>query len=315
MTGKFNRTEIGLVAAAIVFLLLKFVLPDWMINVATPSLARGLVVLGCLILWRTGLVSFGQALFFGTGAYTVGLLRVYAGVTDIFLLTVLAILFSGGLALLLGLLICRYREIFFAMLCLAFSMIFYGVLVKSEVLGSTDGFNVIGLTLFGMPLKGAGLQTVVYFLVVLLACAMALLVNRYLSSTMGQLTSAIRDNEIRVEYLGISVNRTIHFKFVIAGALAGAGGAITAFTIGHIDPEAMTYWPVSGEFVFVTILSGTGNVAAPFLGSIIFEVLRTYAFVYVPHYWQMAMGIVLLLTILFLPGGIWSLLNRIRKRG
>lgn len=315
MTGKFSRTEIGLVAAAIVLLLLKLVLPDWMITIATPSLARGLVVLGCLILWRTGLVSFGQALYFGVGAYTVGLLRVYAGVTDIFLLTVLSILFSGGLAYVLGLLICRYREIFFAMLCLAFSMILYGSLVKSEALGSTDGFNVIGLSLFGIPLAGQELQTVVYIWVVLLALVLALLVNRYLSSTMGQLTSAIRDNEIRVEYLGISVNRTINFKFVIAGALSGAGGAVTAFTIGHIDPEAMTYWLVSGEFVFVTIFSGTGNVAAPFLGSIIFEVLRTIFIDNFPHYWQMAMGTVLLLTILFLPGGIWSLYTRFRKRG
>ena len=311
MIGKLTRTDIGLIGALILLLGLKLVLPDWLISVATVSLARGLVVLGLLILWRTGLISFGQALFFGIGGYTVGLLRIYAGMTDMILLTLLATFFSGLAAYVLGLLISRYREIFFAMLCLAFSMILYGVLVKSEPLGSSDGFNVIGLTMFGVKLAAQSLQTAVYILISVLACGMSILVNRYLSSTMGQLTTAIRDNEIRVEYLGVSVNNAINVKFVIAGALAGMGGAVTAFAVGHIDPEAMVYWPISGEMVFVTILSGTGNVAAPFLGSIIFELLRTYAFDYIPQYWQFAMGSVLLITILFLPNGLWSLIDRL----
>ena len=314
MIGKLNRTEIGLIVALIVFLLLKLVLPDWLISIATVSLARGLVVLGLMILWRTGLISFGQALFFGIGGYTVGLLRIYAGMTDMILLTLLATFFAGLTAFVLGLLISRYREIFFAMLCLAFSMILYGVLVKSEVLGSSDGFNVIGLTLFGMELGAEVKQTVTYILICVLACVMGIVVNRYLSSTVGQMTTAVRDNEIRVEYLGVSANNTVNVKFVIAGALAGMGGAVTAFAVGHVDPEAMVYWPISGEIVFVTILSGTANVAAPFLGSIIFELLRTYAFDYIPHYWQFAMGSVLLLTILFVPGGLWSIIQRFQRR-
>ena len=309
MKGLLTRTDMGLIGALVFLLAMKLVLPDWLISVATISLARGLVVLGLLILWRTGLISFGQALFFGIGGYTVGLLRVYAGVTDMILLTFLATFFSGLAAFLLGLLISRYREIFFAMLCLAFSMILYGVLVKSQTLGSSDGFNVHGLTMFGFEMAGQTLQTAVYIFISVLACAMGILVNRYLSSTMGQLTTAIRDNEIRVEYLGVSANKAVNVKFVIAGALAGMGGAVTAFAVGHVDPESMVYWLISGEIVFVTILSGTGSVAAPFLGSLIFEGLRTIAFDYIPHYWQFAMGSVLLIIILFLPGGLWSLVE------
>ncbi len=315
MRGMLSKTEIGLLVALAVFLLAKLILPEWAVTLGTVALARGLVVLGLLILWRTGLISFGQALFFGTGGYTVGLLRVYGGLTDIFVLTLLAFLFSGLLAYLLGLLISRYREIFFAMLCLAFSMMIYGVLVKTEVLGSTDGFNVVGLTLFGFPVEGNTLQTVNYIFMCLLACATGILVNRYLSSTMGHLSPAIRDNEIRVEYLGVSVQRTINVKFVIAGALAGGGGAITAIAVGHVDPDAMVYWLISGEFVFVTIFAGTGSVAAPFLGSVIFELLRTYAFEYMPLLWQLTMGSVLLIVIVFLPNGLWSLVQRVRAKG
>lgn len=315
MRGMLSKTEIGLFVALAVLLLAKLILPEWAVTLGTVALARGLVVLGLLILWRTGLISFGQALFFGTGGYTVGLLRVYGGLTDIFVLTLLAFLFAGLLAYLLGLLISRYREIFFAMLCLAFSMMLYGVLVKTEVLGSTDGFNVVGLTLFGFPLEGNTLQTVNYIWMCLLACAMGILVNRYLSSTMGHLSPAIRDNEIRVEYLGVSVQRTINVKFVIAGALAGGGGAITAIAVGHVDPDAMVYWLISGEFVFVTIFAGTGSVAAPFLGSVIFELLRTYAFEYMPLLWQLTMGSVLLIVIVFLPNGLWSLVQRGPRKG
>ena len=310
MSGIFNRTEIGLLLALVVFLLSQFALPDWAIFIGTISLARGLVVLGLMILWRTGLISFGQALFFGTGGYTVGLLRINTGLSDIILLTVLAILSSGLLAYLLGLLISRYREIFFAMLCLAFSMMLYGLLVNNEKLGGTDGFNVFGLTIFGIPVQGETLQSVNFVWICVLACVLGIGVNRYLSSTMGNLSAAIRDNEIRVEYLGVSVKRTINVKFVIAGALAGAGGAVTTMAVGHVDPDAMVYWLVSGEFVFVTILAGTGSVAAPFLGSILFELLRTYAFQYLPLVWQLTMGGVLLITILFLPNGLWSLVQR-----
>lgn len=315
MRGILSKTEIGLFVALAVLLLAKLILPEWAVTLGTVALARGLVVLGLMILWRTGLISFGQALFFGTGGYTVGLLRVYGGLTDIFVLTLLAFVIAGLLAYLLGLLISRYREIFFAMLCLAFSMMLYGVLVKTEVLGSTDGFNVVGLTLFGFPVEGNTLQTVNYIFMCLLACAMGILVNRYLSSTMGHLSPAIRDNEIRVEYLGVSVQRTINVKFVIAGALAGGGGAITAIAVGHVDPDAMVYWLISGEFVFVTIFAGTGSVAAPFLGSVIFELLRTYAFEYMPLLWQLTMGSVLLIVIVFLPNGLWSLVQRGPTKG
>jgi branched-chain amino acid transport system permease protein len=148
---------------------------------------------------------------------------------------------------------------------------------------------------------------------VALAALGAFLTHRYLASPLGALTTAIRDNEIRVEYLGYSVKRAIHASYVIAAALAGAGGALVALAVGHIDPDS-TYWTTSGEFVFVTILSGAGSVLAPFIGSALFEVLRTYATDVAPYSWQMVLGVCLLLLILFLPDGVWSLFRRRRRR-
>ena len=198
------------------------------------------------------------------------------------------------------------------MLSLAFSMILYGTLVKSETLGSTDGFTVLTPHFAGWAPPAATATYALLLLTLAVGAAGAFCVERYLASPMGHLTTAIRDNEIRVEYLGFSVRRAIHVKYLIAAALSGAGGALVALAVGHIDPD-MTYWTTSGEFVFIAILAGSGSVLAPFLGAAIFEVLRTYATDYAPYSWQMVLGISLLLLISFLPNGVWSLFRLRRK--
>jgi branched-chain amino acid transport system permease protein len=284
-------------------------LPQWLLFILTIACAQGLVVLGLNLLIRAGLVSFGQALFYCVGAYAAGGLARAFGISDIFVQMAAGIASAAIVAFLLGFLLARYRGIFFGLLSLALSMIFYGLIVKSETLGSTDGFNVAKATLFGMR-PGEG--WVRYSVLVAAACvalAAALLTHRYLKTPLGALAPAIKDNEIRVEYMGASVRYAIHVNYVIAAALAGAGGALAASTVGHIDPE-MSYWTTSGEFVFIAILSGTGSVVAPFLGALIFGAIRTMAYDLSPNTWQMSMGVVLLTAIVFLPDGLWSLFTR-----
>ena len=131
------------------------------------------------------------------------------------------------------------------------------------------------------------------------------------------MTTAIQDNEIRVEYLGYSVEKAIHIKYVISACLAGGAGGLMAASLGQVDPDSMVLWSVSGELVFVTIMSGLGNILAPFIGAVIFEFIRTYAFEWAPQAWQMIIGGTLLAIIFFSPGGLWSLfqkLNFLRKK-
>ncbi len=284
------------------------VLPAWVVNNLMFGLARGAAVLGLLVLWRTGLMSFGHALYFGLGAYAVAMSEQWMGVTDFALRIVIAMLAATLVGFLLGFILRRYRDIFFAMLSLAFSMVLYGILVKTEALGSTDGFSVSQTTFLGwLPEDKLAL-----FMAISLVCLLlAVLVQVYLKSTLGRLTTAIKDNEIRVEYLGFSVARAIHVKYVISAALAGAAGGMMAMALGQVDPDSMVYWTVSGELVFITIMAGPGSVLAPFIGAILFEFLRTYAFEIAPHAWQLIVGATLLLIIFFLPGGVWSLLERI----
>src|SRR5262249_8326091 len=134
----------------------------------------------------------------------------------------------------------------------------------------------------------------------------AMLVHRYLQTPLGRLAPAIKDNEIRVEYMGASARRAVHVKYVIpgslpgvGGALAGVGGALAATAVGHIDPE-MAYWTTSGEFIFIAILAGTGNVIAPFVGALIYGAIHTLAYDLSPNTWQLSLGAALLLLIVFL---------------
>ena len=288
-----------------------FILPDWMQNNFMYGLSRGLAILGLMLLWRTNLVSFGHALYYGFGAYAVALCQKYFGITDILLRFTIAVIAAGMLGFCLGFILRRYREIFFAMLSLAFSMVLYGLLAKAEFLGSTDGMSISPSTLFGMELT----RQYLFFLITFFVICAAVSIQAYLRSTLGHLTTAIQDNEIRVEFLGFSVQKAIHIKYVISACLAGGAGGLMAASLGQVDPDSMVNWNVSGELVFITIMSGSGNILAPFIGAILFEFIRTYAFEWAPQAWQAIVGGTLLAIIFFFPGGIWSVIEKVFNYG
>lgn len=304
-----DRTSALILAALVAVLAIGVALPHWAAFLVTIGLAKGLLVLGLLPMMRTGLVSFGQALYYCLGAYAGGSLGMAFGVTDLLLMMIAGGVASGLLAVLLGVLVARYRGIFFGLLSLALSMILYGLLVKTESLGSSDGFNVAPFTLFGAR-PGAEEVRYVMLAVTAIVCAVAALgLHRFLGTPLGMLGPAIRDNEIRVEYMGGSARYAIHVIYVIGAVLAGVSGALVGAAVGHIDPE-MAYWTQSGEFVFIAILAGTGSVLAPFLGAVIFGAIHSFAFDFSPNTWQMVLGTALLLIIVFLPNGLWSLFGR-----
>ena len=310
---RLDKSLIWMFAALCAILAVSPWLPQWILFIVTLAGANGLVVLGLMLFMRLGLVSFGQALFFCAGAYTTGMLSLLLKVSDLFILMIASAIVSGLLAYLLGFLLAKYRAIFFGLLSLAFSMILSGVLVKRETLVSTDGFSISGLKLFGWMPEPTQMKIVLLGVTFLAVVVALLFVNMVLKSPRGLLLTAIRDNEIRAEYMGASARSTIHLIYVIAGILSGVGGSIAAMVSGHIDPN-MTFWTSSGEFVFIAILGGIGSVIAPFVGALIFGVIQTVAYGYSPNTWQMTIGICLIIVILLLPDGLWSLVAKLRKK-
>jgi ABC-type branched-subunit amino acid transport system permease subunit len=311
MANALRSTPTIATVAFVIMLAAGAAIPAHWLTILLFSLARALVVLGLLVLFRAGLVSFGQALYFALGAYVVGLVGLRFGISDALVRVLAGGLAAGILSVVLGFLLRRYRAIFFAMLSLAFSMILYGLLVRSEALGSTDGFSVGRISYFGwQPGVGAD-RYVLFVLVCLFAWVSCLLVHAYLNSSYGRLAEGIHDNEVRVEYLGISSAQVIHIKYVLAATLAGVSGGLLALVIGHVDPN-MANWTNSGEMVFVLILSGAGSIFAPFIGSFVFELIHSIAMHYSPQAWRIILGTSLLAVIMFVPGGLWSLIERRR---
>ena len=299
-----DRIFILILCAALVG---SFFLPNWIRFIIQVSLAGGLVALGVMLQMRAGLVSFGQGLFYCIGGYSAGMAATFWGISDIIILLVFGALLSALFAFLLGFLMSRYREIFFAMLSLALSMILYGILVKAEVLGSTDGFNLPAISILGWALEGDAKHDATYIIsaIVTLACCLAMM--GYLSTSGGISGEALRENELRLEYLGASAQRIVHIKYLVAATISGIGGVLAAISIGHVDPE-MAYWTTSGQFVFVALLSGTGSVIAPIVGMFLLELTRIYAVEISPNTWQIILGSIMLLIIIFLPKGLWSLI-------
>jgi branched-chain amino acid transport system permease protein len=289
------------------------VAPDWLTFLFVIALAKGLAACGVVVLLRGGLLSFGQGLFYCAGAYGAGLAMTWGRISDALLLVLIGGCAAVSIALAVGPLLARYRKIFFATLTLAVSMLAYGALTKTDALGGTDGLNLVAPTFLGFRPKGAS-QAVYATLVLagLLAVGLGALIRIHFDSIRGFLALGLRDNEIRVEYLGGSARRVAFDSFVLAAMLGGIGGALNALVLGHIDPE-LGFWTTSGEFVVVAILAGYASVTAVFAASVIVELLRSYATQYFPNEWQMALGLFLLGIILFLPDGIGSIL--VSRRG
>jgi ABC-type branched-subunit amino acid transport system permease subunit len=283
--------------------------PKWLTFLVTMAAANGLVSLGIVGLMRGGVVPFGQGMMLALGGYAAALSFNKLGITDVLLLTLgggtVAALVAAPFAPLLS----RYRGIFFAMLTLALSMVLYGLLMKLTILGGSDGFNVGRPTLLGQKLPDSHSGYIMFVVAVVLATVMALLARVYFDSTRGLVTLAVRENELRVEYLGGSVRQAMTINFILAAFCGGMGGALAVLALGHIEPN-FSFWTTSGEFVFVAILAGWQSVAAVFVASTVLEVVRSFSSAYFPNTWQMVLGLFLLFVIRFLPKGIGSLWMR-----
>ena len=261
-----------------------------------------------LLLGYTGLLSFGHSAYFGTGAYVVALLVKYLGVASMELFVVAGILGSIAVAALFGVVCVRYTRIFFGILTLALSQVLWSLALKLFwVTGGSDGLRVPTPTLLG-GLGGPGADKVefiahryyYYVLILFLVATAAMWV--IVSSPFGKALQAIRDNETRAEFVGVQVWKYRWIAFVISGAFTGLAGALWVPLNGLTTPDIL-YWPFSGRIVFFTVLGGFRTFVGPIVGAIAYNYLETYA-VGFTVYWQLVLGIVLVLLVLTMPTGL-----------
>jgi ABC-type branched-subunit amino acid transport system permease subunit len=229
---------------------------------------------------------------------------------DAILLIALGTFASVIAGMLIGAFVVRYREIFFGMLNLAISMVLFTVLGKFYAFtGGTDGLRINRPTLLGFELTRDPFEIALLVLVLVISLIAIFGVQRYFLSSSGQALAAIKTNETRLEYLGISAKKVLWKGYVLSAALCGLSGALFGLSQGLVTPE-MGYWLRSGEFVFIAILGGAGHAVGAFVGALLYEFLKMYAAALVSGSWQLVLGVILIVIIYFLPKGITGLLRK-----
>lgn len=278
------------------------------------ALAKGLAVLGVTVLLRAGQVSFGHALFFGVSAYAGAFCVAALPGADLVLVLVAGVIGAALAGLLVGLFVVRYRGIFFGMLNLAFSMIFWSILEKFyHVTGGADGIRLDRPTVLGMELGRGAFELVLFYLAIALVLGLGWFTLRWFASPVGQLFQTIKTNETRLEYLGLSPRRVLLSGYLLSAVLCGVGGSLMGMTQGVVTPEYV-WWVRSAEMVFIAVLGGAGSVRGAFVGALIYEIVRVYASAFAGDIWQMLLGAFLLVIILFAPGGIMGILDGLMRR-
>jgi branched-chain amino acid transport system permease protein len=257
-----------------------------------------------LLIGYGGMVSFGQAAFFGAGSYTVALGWLHWH-WSFWLSLAMSPLVGAVLALLVGLVALRSRRLYFALLTLAFSQLFY--VLAEERYNFTQGANGI----VGPMLPSRLLSSQTSYLFVLVASTICvLLLWKITASPFGLVLRAIRENRERMEALGVNVFGHQLMAFVISGAFCSVAGALFVVYSQSAYPELLD-WTQSGYAVFMVVIGGMFAFLGPVLGAFVY-VFGNQTLVSHTKDWELVLGAVLVLIVLFRPDGLASLLSRRR---
>ncbi len=260
-----------------------------------------------LILGYGGMVSFGHAAYLGIGGYAVGILSD-AGVVSGLVQWPVAVGISAAVAGFIGALCLRTRGVYFIMITLAFAQMLYYVASGLDQYGGDDGLTIYTRSRFG-PLDLADRTQLYYVCLVLLLAAVAL-VWRLMMSRFGMAICGARTNDRRMRAIGFPTYRYRLVCFIIAGALCGLAGALLANQADFVSPAVMS-WTRSGDLIVMVVLGGMGSLFGPLLGALAYLLLEE-ALSRVTEYWQIILGPLLLLVVLFARGGIDGLLRSAR---
>ncbi|HEX7968129.1 MAG TPA: branched-chain amino acid ABC transporter permease [Stellaceae bacterium] len=266
-----------------------------------------------LLVGCTGLVSLGHAVFFGLGAYTLMVMSPPDEAASLWLSLPAALAVAGLAALLIGFLVLRSSGVYFIMVTLAFTQMFFYYVTGSKALGGSDGAYiyvkpdamVLGVTPFSLADR-----VQFYYVVLLLMAATYLLLRIVLRSPFGHAIQGIRVNERRMRSLGFPTFRYKLASFVIAGTLAGLAGYFDAAQFGFVSPDLFG-WRQSGIALMMVILGGMGTLYGPILGAFALVLLQEFLMDQTKH-WLLPMGLFIMLAVLALPDGLGGLPGQLR---
>ena len=291
-------------------------LPFWN-DIAMRIMLLSMAALGLnLVLGFGGMVSFGHAAFIGVGAYSVGISQFY-GIDNGWLHILFALLLCAIIGLVIGFLALRTKGIYFIMITLAFAQMLYFFFVSLELFGGDDGMGVDRAEFIIIDLWDP-LQ--LYYMIWTALSAVSLLLLFIINSRFGVILQGIKDNESRIEAMGLSALPFKITAFVLSAAICGLAGALFANWQEYVSPDIM-HWSRSGELMIVIILGGLSYISGPLIGAIAFflieEFLPELLYFIAPNYsenWMIIFGPMLIAVVLFTKGGLMGLLYQFRLR-
>jgi branched-chain amino acid transport system ATP-binding protein/branched-chain amino acid transport system permease protein len=295
---------LGLLAAAI---WVPFFLPPYWLDILVLGLVAGIAAMGLdVLMGYTGLDSLGQAAFFGTAAYGMGILTVKSGVSW-FVAAGLSLAIATALAVAVGAVSVRLKGLYFLLITLAFGQVLWGgVLRWGEFTGGYNGLSGVPKPIESLtePLNFAYLVVVIFAIVV---AGMRLLV----SSPFGLGLQGIRDDELRLRTLGFRSYNLKWVAFAIAGLLAALAGVLNATYQAFVSPSDLNL-QLSFALMLMVIVGGAGRIYGAVIGAAVVTVLQYELSLYIEEWWVIVLGAVYIVTTLLLPDGILGALTRLR---
>jgi branched-chain amino acid transport system permease protein len=296
-------SPLRLVGYAVFLLALPRVFP---IGIGTQIAILGLFALAFNLLFGySGLLSFGHALFLGTGAYGAALLVIHLDGPPVAAILLAVLVFEGAIALVTGLLSLRLGGVYFSMITLAFAQFFYELSFTVDGLtGGSDGLlGVYRPSLFGAGLVDLADADNFYTLVALLVFLVLGFGYLMTRSTFGRALVAVRENEERTTALGVNTYRVKLLIFVISGMLAGLAGALQGLYIRFVSPDIL-FWATSGDAVLNTLVGGMHTLFGPIVGTLFLHWMEDTFFSTSPGAWNVLLGTVFVFFVLFARSGI-----------
>jgi branched-chain amino acid transport system permease protein len=314
MTGRPSTRVamlIGVVALAL------FLLP-WVTGGYAAYLAMQILILAVfslgfnLLFGYTGLLSFGQAGFFGVGAYACA--KILLAVPNLFLGILGGVAAAGVAALVLGILSVRHTRIYFSMLTLAFGMMIFSIAWKwRDYTGGDDG--LVGIPRAPLEIPGLFSLSVAamdryYYVVLVLSLLAIYAMYRLVRSPLGLTLQAIRDSETRTQFAGVPVRKYRLAAFTIAGLYAGLAGALLPPLENTVTPP-IAHWTMSAEPVLATLMGGIHTFSGPIVGAILFFLIKDVIMRFT-EYWLICFGVIVVAMVMCFPSGIMSLFEHRR---
>ncbi len=267
-----------------------------------------------LLVGFTGLVSFGHAAYFGIAAYAVALLSPKYEAASLWLVLPASVGLAALAALVVGLFVLRTKGIYFIMVTLAFAQMFFYVFHDTPLGGGSDGLylNVKPTAEIGgfLPFDLDQPTHLYYFILAMLVLVYAFLA-RVLQSPFGRVLVGIKSNEHRMQSLGYVTFRYKLAAFALAGGLGGVAGFLYSVVFGFVTPELLS-WHQSGNVLLMVILGGMGNLVGAVAGAFAFVAMQEVFSMWTKH-WQLAMGLMIVAAVLFMPGGLSAVPGRIKR--